>query len=85
MHFVAVTGREHDTRWSLITQHRTCVCRHERTPVDESLSTRPGDMEMLNLIASFQHDSRHKNATLPDMSAEDDDATDEERTPQDVR
>ena len=44
------------------------ICRHERTPVDEALATRPDDMEMLNLIASFQHDSRHKTATLPDLA-----------------
>ncbi len=38
--------------------------------MDDALSTRPDDMEMLNLIASFQHDSRHKTATLPDFARE---------------
>ena len=49
-------------------------CRsYERTPVDEALNERQGDMQLLNLIASFQHDSTHKRATLPSLSADDQD------------
>ena len=53
--------------------------------MDESIAMRPDDMEMLNLIASFQHDSRHKTAALPDLSTPDDDPTGQEQQSQDVR
>ena len=36
--------------------------------MDEAVHARPGDLEMLNLISSFQHDSMHKRATLPSLS-----------------
>lgn len=45
---------------------------HEQTPVDEAVNARPGDLEMLNLISSFQHDSMHKRATLPSLSLDED-------------
>lgn len=45
---------------------------HEQTPVDEAVNARPGDLEILTLISSFQHDSMHKRATLPSLSLDDD-------------
>ena len=42
--------------------------------MDEAVNARPGDLEMLTLISSFQHDSTHKRATLPSLSLDDDDA-----------
>lgn len=40
--------------------------------MDEAVNSRPGDLEMLNLISSFQHGSTHKRATLPSLSISDD-------------